>query len=92
LGDACSVALDLVTRSEALRSEDVGLFVCFVVLNEGDVARPARVVLDSNDGLKPWFVAMVVDQANPPSVTTTPVTDGYLAAVIPAAGASLCNS
>jgi hypothetical protein len=61
LGNACSIALDLVTCAETLGSEDVGLFSGFVMLDEGDVPGTAGIIFNSKDSLGTWFVAMVVD-------------------------------
>jgi hypothetical protein len=83
--------LNLVACSETLCSENIRLFAGFIVLNEGNVTRTAGVILDSKNGLRAWFVPIVVDEPNPASMAATTVTDGYLAALVPAASAALCN-
>ena len=59
------------------------------MLDEGDVCTAARVVLDTQDSLLAGLPAVKVDETQPAAVPTATSTDGDVAVVVTATGATL---
>jgi hypothetical protein len=74
LGNAGPVALHLVSRAQAVGGNNVRLLSCAHPCEEGQMCSSVGVVLDPFDNVLAGQVALVVDNAYAPLVSSTPVS------------------
>jgi len=84
LGDAGTVALDLVAGAHAIGGDNVRLLARLEAGEQGQVGAAVGVVLDALDNVLAGLEALVVDDADAALVATAPMADGDAASVVAA--------
>ena len=84
--DTGEITLDDVSGSGSLGCENIAFDVGVrLIVDQSDVSTPPWIIFDAFDQVWPWSISAEIYYPEPPFVTTAPVSDSYVACMVPPA-------